>query len=499
MVGSGMGGGTAAAALAAAGRRVLVLERGTPIEDRAAFQDERRMLIERVASGEDPVELNGRAVRPVAGGIPGGSSSLFGAALVRPGPSDFAADAHYDPRLLPAEVGRWPIEFDEWLPYFDAAEELYRVAGDHTAPMPHLGRRSRRYPAALPPLEPISQRLASAATARGLSPFRLPLAIDFGTCLRCPQCPGYLCPTGARASSWRNAVVPAERTGLLEAWTGCEALELLSGRGRASQLRVRFPTTGRETGREERVTAEVFLLAAGALETPALLLRSRLGGQSDQVGRNHMCHLGAVAAACFARPTGAADTFVKQIGLSDGYLGTPEFPHKLGYAQVVPVPGPHSLRKQLGLPLPLAAARALHSRSLLLVGSIEDLPQPDNRVRVGADGRVQLKRRFHPYDVARARYRVRQLRPLLRDAGAAVVFGHVAARAHDHLAHQVGTCRFGRNPRTSVLNAQCRLHDVENVYVVDGSFMPTSLGVGPALTIAANALRVADHVAKELG
>lgn len=489
VVGSGAGGGTAAAELARAGKRILVIERGARFDDAAAGQDERSMLMDRVACDDRAITVNGRRARVLIGGVVGGSTALFGATLLRPGRADFEPGRHYGDRL-PRHLWEWPITGDELAPHFDRAEDLFGVCGDSAAPMPHLGRRLRPYLHPAPPPEPITRRLCDSFRAQGLAPFPLPLAIDFERCLHCPTCPGYVCPNGARTGT-RSLLDAVE----LELWDRCEAERLEVGGGRVRGVWVR----DRASGRRDLVRAGVILLAAGAIGTPALLLRSGLAGASDQVGRNHMCHLGAVGAALFRNPTGAAERFAKQLGVSDFYLGTPTFPHKLGYAQVVPVPGPRTLLAHAPVPLPRSIANALHARALLLVGSIEDLPQPGNRVTLGAAGAIRLDRRFHAYDVARARVLARELRRLLRRAGAAVAFRQVAANAEDHLAHQVGTCRFGRDPRTSVLDPQCRLHGHDDVYVVDGSFMPTSLGVGPALTIAANALRVVAQILKERG
>ncbi len=492
VIGSGAGGGAAAAELARAGRRVLVVERGERPRDPSSFQDERRMLVERDACEERPVELNRRRARMFVGGVVGGSTSLFGAVLLRPGPSDFVPGRHYGD-LLPEHLWEWPIGYEELAAYFDRAEDLYGVSGDHRAPMPHLGRRLRPYAQPSPDLEPIGRRLERTFRAEGLSPFRLPLAIDFERCLRCPTCPGYLCPNGSRSSSWNRCLEPALGTGRLELWERCEARALRVEGGRVRVLEVER----RDGGGREEVRAEAFLIGAGALGTPALLERSGLTGRSDQVGRNHMCHLGAVPAAVFDRPTGASERFAKQLGLSDFYLGTEAFPHKLGYAQAIPLPGPLTLRSHAPVPMPASVARWLYRRTILFTGSIEDLPQPRNRVRLAPDGGLRVERSFHRYDRLRARWLTKRLARLLRRAGARVALGQVAHREHAHAGHQVGTCRFGRDPRTSVLDAQCRLHGHDNVWVVDGSFMPTSLGVGPALTIVANALRVSDHVLKE--
>ncbi len=489
VIGSGMGGGTAAAALADGGLRTLIVERGTRIADPSVFQDEAKMLIEGIAADDRPIEIDGRAARPFIGGIPGGSTALFGAALLRPSPEDFEPGRHYGDRIPPA-VRSWPFQYDDLAAYYDRAEDLFRVSGDGDARPPHLATRGRPYPAPSPPLDPFNEGLAHAFRQRGLEPFRLPLAIDFSTCRRCPSCPGYLCPNGSRASADGTLLRPRAERGALELWQGQEAERLVHDAGRVHALRIR----DRASGLVREVSADHYLLAAGALGTPALLERSGRGLQSGQLGRNHMCHLGALAVAVFARPIGADRTFLKRLGLSDFYLGTRSRRLKLGSAQTIPIPGPLSLRKQTGLPLPMALSRAIQARSLLLAGYVEDLPQATNRVRAGPGEKLLLERRFAAYDVARARILARALVRALRGAGAGVALPWVASGDREHLAHQVGTCRAGLDPRTSVVDGWGRLHDDERIWVVDGSVLPTSLGVGPALTIAAQALRVADRI-----
>jgi choline dehydrogenase-like flavoprotein len=321
----------------------------------------------------------------------------------------------------------------------------------------------------------------------------MPLAIDFDRCRRCAACPGYVCPNGARASSAAVAIEPAAARRAATLWEECEADALLHERGRIRRLRVRH----RRSGATEEIRASAFVLAAGAVGSPVLLLRSGLAGASDQVGRNHMQHLGALAVALFARRSEGASRFVKQLALSDLYLGHADFPHKLGLVQSVPIPGPRSLNEHAPIPVPAALARWLQDHALVFAGMIEDLPQPSNRVTLGPDGTIRLERRFDPYDVARARWLLGAMRRWLRRAGALAVPGEVAAGAHGHAAHQVGTCRMGRDPATSVAGPDGRVHGLENLFLADGSLLPTSLGVGPALTISALALRVATLLVRE--
>ncbi len=493
VIGSGAGGGATTHALAEAGRRVLVVERGPrrlAIED---GRDERRMLLERTGGDDRPLVLNGVPSRLVTGSLVGGSTALFGAALLRPGRADFSPGRFYGARL-PRSLWDWPISYDELAPFYDRAEDLFRVAGDATQPTPYLEARRYPYKASLPPLAPANERLVGRLRAQGLAPFAMPLAIDVDRCLQCPACPGYVCPNGARASSASAAIDPATARGMATIWSECEALALVHERGRVHRLRVR----NRRTEAIDEIRAAAFVVAAGAIGSPVLLLRSGLTGASDQVGRNHMQHLGALAVALFARRSDGARRFVKQLALSDLYLGRGEFPHKLGLVQSVPIPGPLSLREHAPVPIPFPLARVVQDHALVFAGTIEDLPRPDNRVTLGSDGTIRLDRRFDRYDEVRARWLLGEMRRWLRRAGALAVPGHVAADAHAHAAHQVGTCRMGNDPANSVVAPDGRVHGIENLFVADGSVLPTSLGVGPALTIAANALRVATRLTGEL-
>lgn len=502
VIGSGAGGGAAAHRLVRAGWRVLVLERGKALADPARMQDEQAMLIDRIASDDREIRIRGRVERPFVGSVLGGGSRLYGGVLLRPSKADFMPGRAYGDRI-PRAIWDWPIDYESLAPFYDEAEDLHGVCGDVVQRVPHLESRSRPFLRPAPTLASFHRRLERGFARRGGSLFRLPLAIDFDRCLHCAGCPGFGCPVDARSSSasvldvLRPGSPGGAERGSLEIRTRCEATELVGSRGAVSRVRA----LDRATGMPFEASAEQFLVAGGALGTPALLLRSGLAGASDQLGRNHMCHLGAVALAVFRGGLDTPAATLKQIGSTALYAGSPDFPHKLGYAQLAPVPGHRTLAQEAPLPLPPALARWLAPRSVLLAGSIEDLPQPGNRVRLaagrgGASSAIDLERRFDPYDVMRGRFMARRLASWMRAAGASLAIPHVAHRDRLHLAHQVGTARFGRDPRHSVLDADCRLHDCDNLHVVDGSFMPTSLGVGPALTIMANALRVADGLAR---
>ena len=308
--------------------------------------------------------------------------------------------------------------------------------------MPHLAKRPTAYPKTPSALEPINLRLAEAMRACGFQPFHLPLAIDFDRCLHCPTCPGYVCPNGSRASSLNRCVQPAVTEYGAELWTDTDALAL-SHRGReVTSVRVQ----SRATGRLEEITARLYVLAAGTIGTPVLLLTSGLAGRSGQVGRNYMYHAGAVVAGVFMSSTGGATRFVKQLGFTDLYLGAPNFPHKLGSVQVLPVPGPLSMKRQISMPTPVASW--LYRRTVLLSGVVEDLPLSTNRVEVGHQGHIVVRHTYHPYDRYRSRYMLAQLRKVLWRAGAWLLVGATNERDTSRTSHQVGTCRFGTDPAT---------------------------------------------------
>ncbi len=491
VIGSGAGGGTFAYACARAGKRVLLVERGQHYAPNGQTHDERAMLIDKKPYDDRPIQVNGSPRRLYMGSVLGGGTALYGAALMRPSPDDFHPGKYYG-RRIPRAVWDWPVAYQTFEPYYAEAEALYGVSSCNDDDFGPLGKPRQAFPYETVPLQPINRRLMAANRARGLRPFRLPLAIDFSRCLRCPTCPGYVCPTGARRSS-THLVDKARADNLpLQVRTNVEVEHFAQGaRGQVEGVCLR----DRATGQRFTARARRYVLAAGAIGSPALLLRSGLAG--PLVGRHYMPHLSPIAIGLFRYATGADQTYVKQVGFADYYLGTKRYAHKLGLVQSLPVPGPLMLAKATAGRLPHVVLGFLRKRMLPLTGIVEDLPDPANRVFLGAGGQVELRHRYTPYDLARGRRLGRLMTQILKNAGA--LFCLVKSFPSDeHVAHQCGTLRFGNDPAHAVLDPDCRVFGRPNVFVVDASFFPTSLGVGPALTVIANALRVADVVVKEL-
>jgi choline dehydrogenase-like flavoprotein len=491
VVGSGAGGATFAHACASAGKSVLLVERGRPYPTDRAAHDERATLIDKKPYDDRPVEVNGSLRRLYMGGVLGGGTALFGGALLRPSRADFQPGRHYGKRL-PRPVWDWPIGYDDLAAHYTEAERLFGVAGCGDEDFGPLQKPPAGYPNHPLPLHPVNERLMAAARARGLKPFRLPLAINPNLCLRCPACAGYVCPTGARGSSAQltERAVAAGMPLRVLTDVEVEALER-DGAGRVTGVRLR----DRATGRVSVCRARRYALAAGAIGTPVLLLRSGIEG--ELIGRNYMPHLSPITVGIFRARTGAEETFVKQVGFADFYFGTRKSPHKMGLVSSLPVPGPLLTAKMAPRIVPRKWMQLLRQRMLPLAGIVEDLPDPANRVTCGPDGQPRLRHRFSRYDRQRGKRLGRQMAKILKQAGAVVCIKKRFA-SDEHVAHQCGTLRFGTDPAHAALGPDCRLFGHPNVFVVDGSFLPTSLGVGPALTIIANALRVAAVAAAEL-
>lgn len=491
VAGSGAGGGTFAHACAKAGKSVLLVERGGKPALGMQVHDEQAMLIEKKPYYDGPVSVNGVPRRLYMGGVLGGGTSLYGAALMRPSREDFHPGKFYSSRI-PRAIWDWPIHYEALEPYYTRAETLYGVCGFNEEDFGPLQKPRQGY-AAKPILpKPINQKLITANRARGLKPFCLPLGIDFNRCLQCGSCPGFICPNGARRSSAQLVEKAIADKFPLHLLTGVE-VESFSRDGRGQVAGVCL--YDRSSGRRIEYRAKRYALAAGAIASPALLLRSGVSG--EWIGRNYMMHLSPIMAGLFPGRIGADETYVKQVGFSDYYFGSRRYPHKLGLVQSLPVPGPLMMQKATEPRLPSSVIRFLRQRMLPLTGIIEDLPNPANRVSLAENGQPDLRHKFDPYDIQRGSWLSGLMRRILRNAGAVFCLAK-SFPSDEHVAHQCGTLRFGSGPDHAAAGPDCRLFGQPNVFVVDGSFFPTSLGVGPALTIMANALRVADIVTREV-
>ncbi len=512
IVGSGAGGGTLAWALAPTGRRILLLERGDYVPREQANWSPRAVNVEgRYQTREVWRTPAGEALHPHTNYWVGGNTKFFGAALFRLRREDFGQLRHHG-GLSPA----WAIAYEDLEPYYTKAEQLYHVHGlrgsDPTEPP-----ASAPYPH--PPVshEPRIQQLSDDLARLGLRPFPVPLGIMLderdrrtSPCIRCATCDGHPCLLGAKADAQVVAVDPALRRGNVTLLTGAlvSRLETSPSGREVTQIVVE------RQGAREVYAADIVVVAAGAINSAALLLRSAnsrhpggLANSSGVVGRHYMGHVNSVLMALSRCPN--PTVFQKTLALNDFYLGAPDWPYPMGHISFVGKLDAETLRAGAPAIAPGWTLDLMARHSLDFWLTSEDLPDPDNRVTLDRQGDIVLS--YHPNNEAGHRRLIAALERLMRQQTKCMVHGH---ECHQGLfarnlfvgqriplagvAHQNGTIRFGRDPRTSALDVNCKAHDVDNLYVVDASFFPSSGAVNPALTIMANALRVGEHLADRL-
>lgn len=522
VIGAGMGGATIGHALAQAGKRVLFCEKGraawhggamrgrypeTCFEHPSVPQTQHRGLL--AEAGRDWDEIDDRSASrhrsyiPFIGAGTGGSSALYGMALERFFPEDFAPrSAHPDAHDADLPES-WPIAYAELVPFYESAERLYRVRGEAD---PLRGDEFRPAYLAPPALTSGAEKLKHYLLGRGCHPYRVPQACEFKA--GCACCQGYLCPRDCKNDSGRICLEPAiaqHGASLLEE---CEVLRLESDATRVTGV------VCRRRGETVVLRGSVVILAAGALYSPSILFASRsaewpdgLANRSGLVGRYLMRHFVDLYVLRSGLGEGS-ETRWKEIAFNDYYrdgakLGSVQSFGALPPAAMLVESLLHDLRQgpvpfaagALGLARPLVRAylERVLSRGPIVASILEDLPYRENRVKPDpAGGRLGLVYRISGRD----RERIRQMRSRL--LGLFKPFRPMLlaqAENNERLAHVCGTCRFGSDPATSVLDRDNRAHGVDNLYVVDASFFPSSGGINPALTVAANALRVARHVA----
>ncbi|MEY4179226.1 MAG: 6-hydroxyparomomycin oxidase [Planctomycetota bacterium] len=491
VIGGGAGGAAFASACASAGKSVLIVERGPRTAGDPQPRGERQTFVEKLPYDDRAIEVNESPLRLFMGGVLGGGTSVYGAAMLRPSREDFTPGRHYG-TLLDRSLWEWSVGYEELEPFYDEAEELFQLASNHEDDFGPLERPKCRNNSTLLPLAPINQRLIARSREHGLRPFRLPLAIDTQRCERCSACAGFLCPNGARRSAAAviQEIVERQRVHVM---VNAEVEQLLLDRGGPRTARSEGGVRGvvirdRRSQSSTTYRAPCYALAAGAIGSPAIALKSGLEG--PQVGRNYMMHYSPLAAGVFAKPTGGDESFIKQVGFADFYFGTPDYRRKMGIVQSLPVPGPLMLRKTGMRRWPAGLVGSLRRRLLPLVGIVEDLPDPRNRVFLKESGAIALAHQFSRFDRLRGAFLAKAMRRVLRRAGAVIRLTKQFP-SQEHVAHQCGTLRMGADPRSGAVDADCRMFGAPNLFVVDGSVLPTSLGVGPSLTIIANALRVA--------
>lgn len=507
IIGTGAGGGTLARKLAPSGKKILILERGDFVKRELDNWNSRAVNVDaKYNTKEVWFDRDGKALHPHTNYNVGGNTKFYGAALFRMRKEDFGELFHYD-GISPA----WPITYDELEPYYAQAEKLYHVHGtqgeDPTEPW-----RSDEFPHPAVSHEARINHLAEDFAAMGCRPFHVPLGIQIkendrtSNCVRCATCDGFPCLLNAKSDAHVCGIEPALNFPNVSLLTNALVTKLETdehGRSIAAVSVFR-------NGEVEKYSASTVVVSAGAINSAALLLRSSsnkhpngLANSSDQVGRNYMGHVNSVMLAVSKCPN--PTVFQKTLGVNDFYFGTKEFPYPMGHISFVGKLDGVTLSAGAPAIAPGFTLELMAKHSLDFWLTTEDLPRPDNRVTLDRNGNIVLA--YTPNNLEPHKQLQNKLKELMNHQRKCDIHGgecHQGLFARNlylaeqiplaGVAHQNGTLRFGDDARTSVLDRNCKAHDLDNLYVVDGSFFPSSSAVNPALTIMANALRVGSHI-----
>ena len=508
IVGTGAGGGTLAAHLAPSGKRILLLERGDWLPREPQNWNTRNVFVEnRYVSPDTWLDGEGRPFQPQVHYFVGGATKLYGAALYRLRREDFGELRHHD-----GSSPAWPISYDDLEPHYTRAEQMYQVHGargeDPTEPP-----ASAPYPFPAVSHEPRIQQLSDQLVDAGYQPFHAPCGImldegnmAYSTCIRCSTCDGFPCLAHAKSDAEVLGVRPALEHANVTLLTNAIAVKLETNAAGTAVSEV----VVEHAGSEERFAADIVVVACGAANSAKLLLQSAndkhtdgLANGSDQLGRNYMFHASQAVLALSREEN--ATVYQKTLGLNDFYLAGDEYDYPLGNIQMVGKSQAEMFRGEKPGETRLAPEWTLERTARHAIDfwlSTEDLPRPENRVTLAGDGNVRLT--YAPSNDVPKQQLYDKLKSIL---GKLDMNPHHLIHRFAYLkneipvagcAHQAGTARFGTDPKTSVLNTDCRAHEIDNLYVVDTSFFPSIGAVNPALTAMANALRVGDHLLARL-
>ena len=512
IIGTGAGGGTLAYALAGTGKRILLLERGPYVPREKDNWSTRAVNLEGKYNTREPwYDKDGEPLHPHTNYFVGGNTKFYGAALFRLRKEDFGEIRHHG-GTSPA----WPISYDELEPYYTQAEHLYQVHGNRGEdPTEPWASAPYRYPAVSH--EQRIQHLSEDLERSGLKPFHVPLGIKIdeknprtSACIRCNTCDGHPCLINAKADAQVICVDPALQHENVSLITDAQVLRLETDAAGREVKKV----IARRNGKLEEYAADIVVASCGAVNSAALLLRSAndahpngLGNGSDVVGRHYMGHINSILMALSKCPN--ATIFQKTLAINDFYFGLSDWEYPMGHISFVGKLDQDTLRAGAPAIAPGWSLDLMAKHSLDFWLTSEDLPDPNNRVTVNGNGEIKLAYKLnnvegHERLQAKLKHAMKQTN--------CDIHGH---ECHQGLfarnlfvgqqlplaavAHQNGTIRFGNDPKTSALDRNCKSHEVDNLYVVDASFFPSSGAVNPALTIMANALRVADHLKERLG
>jgi choline dehydrogenase-like flavoprotein len=505
IIGTGAGGGTLAYKLAPSGKKILLLERGDYVPREPQNWSTLAVNVQaRYNTRESWLDRDGKPLHPHTNYNVGGNTKFYGAALFRLRKEDFGEIPHHG-GLSPA----WPVTYAEMEPYYTQAENIYQVHGyrgeDPTDPY-----ATAPYPYPAVSHEPRIQQLHDALARLGHQPFHVPLGIRLdeknrhkSPCIRCATCDGHPCLVNAKSDAQTMCVDPALQHDNVTLLTNAYVSKLETSPSGREVTRVQVQR-GEMT---ETFTADFVVVSAGAINSAALLLRSAsekhsngLANGSGVVGRHYMGHINSVLMAISQQPNDSV--FQKTLALNDFYFGDGDWKYPMGHISFVGKLDAVTLSAGAPPLVPGFTLDLMAKHSLDFWLTSEDLPDPDNRVTLDSSGKIVLSytpnnEEGHKRLIAKLKHLMNHLEPGMHLVPRNLFVGQRIPLAG--VAHQNGTIRFGNDPGTSALDRNCRAHEVENLYVVDASFFPSSGAVNPALTIMANALRVGEHLLDQMG
>lgn len=507
IIGSGMGGCSAAYQLAKHGKQVLIVEKGLAKHTQyEGVETAEADPGERLKSGKWPTQITAviddrqsRLWAPLGCGA-GGSSSLYAAALQRLEPSDFESQILPDGKSI-----EWPFSYDELSPYYAQAEKLFSVCGTDDP----LNKKNLSSLAPPPAMCEADRHYFQEFQAAGLHPYRLHAGIKYEK--GCVECGGQICPRGCKQDANNACLQPALKTGNVFFVEQAETEKLLADQHHIHAIQVKD-----KDQHSHKLTAKIIVLAAGAYFTPVVLQNSKsenwpdgLSNKSGLVGKNLMFHAGHHI-AFWPRDKYSRQGANKTIALRDYY----QFDGKKygefqstglfsSYGNVVYALGlifDQSIFRHIKilkqfLRIPAYIATKLYGDATVFATIVEDYPYSENRILADDASPSGMRFEYHRHTELTQRTaafkkmickRLKRLR--------SVPMGPI----HLNYGHPCGTCKAGNNPADSVIDRDCRSHDIDNLYIADASFMPTSGGTNPSLTVAANALRVADKINEKL-
>ena len=508
IIGSGAGGGSLAHQLAPSGLKILVLERGDWLpRERENWDADAVMQQGRYVSKDTWFDRHGKPFQPGSHYFVGGATKMYGAAHFRLRQRDFEELHHHD-GISPA----WPLRYSDFEPYYQRAEQLFHVHGlrgeDPTDPP-----SSAPFP--YPPVshEPRMQKLVDDLRAIGLHPSHAPCGVmldeinpALSRCIRCNRCDGFPCLVHAKGDAEVCSMRPALQASNVSLLTRAQVKRLITDASGRTVTAVEL----KRDGEPLRYSADIVVVSCGAANSARLLLMSAndkhprgLANSSDQVGRNYMFHNSKAMVALAHEPN--TTVFQKTVCINDWYFGSEDFDYPMGNIQMTGKTDGSIMKgyvPQETFFMPTWSMDKIAEHALDFWVSSEDLPDPNNRVTINAEGQIHLS--YTPNN---------QMAATKLNNKLVSVLDHLYLKNHlverqiyfkstmgiAAVGHQAGTCRFGTDPASSVLDIHCKAHDLDNLYVVDTSFFPSIGAVNPSLTAIANAIRVGEHLVERLG